>query len=73
MLREGLVPGRWDGAHQRHEDDVEGHVDEDTEGGTLPELDLGEALGQHAVDDREADREAKWTMKETQGSPSLPL
>ena len=57
VLREGLVPGCRDGAHQRHEDDVEGHVDEDAEGGTLPELDLGEALGQQAVDEREADRE----------------
>ena len=36
---------------------MEGHVDEDTEGGTLPELDLREALGEHTVDDRESDRE----------------
>ena len=36
---------------------MEGHVDEDTEGGTLPELDLWEALGEHAVENRESDRE----------------
>ena len=41
MFRKGLVPRRGDGAHERHEDDVEAHVDDDAEGGTLPELDLG--------------------------------
>ncbi len=59
VFRKGLVPRRGDGAHERHEDDVEAHVHDDAEGGTLPELDLGEALGEHTVDDCEADGEGE--------------
>ena len=59
VLREGLIPRGGDGAHQRHEDHVEGHVDDDAEGRALPQLDLGESLGQDAVDDGEADGEGE--------------
>ena len=38
---------------------MESHVDDNAEGRALPEFDLGEAFGQHAVDDREADGEGE--------------
>ena len=50
---------------------MEGHVDEDAEGGTLPELDPWEALGQHTVDDRGSRSRTREVNDE--GDPGEPL
>ena len=59
VLTEGLVPGGGHNTHCGHDDHVEEDVQDDTECGTLPELDLGPVLGDHAVEDREGNREGE--------------
>ena len=59
MLTEGLVPGGGHDTHCGHDDHVEEDIQHDTKSGTLPELNLGPVLGNHAIEDREGNREGE--------------
>lgn len=54
-----LIPGSRHRAHERHDDDVEGEVENDAVKGALPLLDPGPVLRDAAVEHGEENREAE--------------
>lgn len=54
-----LIPGSRHRAHERHDDDVEGEVENDAVKGALPLLDPGPVLRDAAVEHGKEDREAE--------------
>ena len=59
MFGKRLIPGSRHRAHERHDDDVEGEVENNAIEGTLKLLDPGPVLRDAAVEHGEEDREAE--------------